>query len=47
MAPGQHIQRQTIAGASRLDPGAKLIALAGIGLVGYGIMFLNRDKGLA
>lgn len=43
MATGGHVQRQTIAGASRLSLGATLVALSGIGLVGYGLMFLIRN----
>jgi cytochrome bd-type quinol oxidase subunit 2 len=43
MATGQHAQSRTIAGASRLGLGATLVALAGIGLVGYGTMFLIRN----
>ena len=37
MATGGHIQQQPIAGASRLSLGAHLLALSGVGLVGYGI----------
>lgn len=43
MATGGHVQRQPIAGASRLSLGATLVALSGIGLVGYGLMFLVRN----
>ena len=43
MATGGHVQRQPIAGASRLGLGATLVALSGVGLVGYGIMFLIRN----
>lgn len=43
MATGGHVQRQPIAGASRLSLGATLVALSGIGLVGYGLMFLARN----
>jgi hypothetical protein len=41
MATGGHVQQQ--AGTSRLSLGANLVALSGIGLVGYGIMFLIRN----
>jgi cytochrome bd-type quinol oxidase subunit 2 len=37
------VQRQPIAGSPRLSLGATLVALSGIGLVGYGIMFLIRN----
>jgi hypothetical protein len=40
MATGGHVERQPIAGTSRLSLGATLVALSGIGLVGYGISFL-------
>ncbi len=43
MATGGHAQSQQIAGASRLGLGAMLVALSGIGLVGYGVMFLIRN----
>lgn len=43
MATGGHAQRQSITGASRLGLGATLVALSGIGLVSYGIMFLIRN----
>jgi hypothetical protein len=43
MATGGHVQRQPIAGTSQLNLGATLVALSGIGLVGYGIMFLVRN----
>lgn len=43
MATGGHIQQQPIAGTSRLSLGANLVALSGIGLVGYGVMFLVRN----
>lgn len=43
MATGGHIQRQPMAGTSRLSLGANLVALSGVGLVGYGIMFLIRN----
>jgi hypothetical protein len=36
-------QRQPIAGTSRLSLGTALVGLSGIGLVGYGIMFLIRN----
>jgi hypothetical protein len=38
-----HVQRQPIAGTSQLNLGATLVALSGIGLVGYGVMFLIRN----
>ena len=37
------MQQQPMAGTSRLSLGANLVALSGIGLVGYGIMFLIRN----
>ena len=37
------MQQQPLAGTSRLSLGANLVALSGIGLVGYGIMFLIRN----
>ena len=43
MANEGHAQRQPLAGASRLGLGATLVALSGIGLVGYGVMFLIRN----
>jgi hypothetical protein len=43
MATGGHIEQQSIAGSSRLGLGATLVALSGVGLVGYGIMFLIRN----
>ena len=43
MATGGHIQQQPIAGTSRLGLGANLVALSGVGLVGYGVMFLIRN----
>jgi len=43
MATGGHVQREPIAGTSQLNLGATLVALSGIGLVGYGIMFLIRN----
>ncbi len=43
MTTGGHAQRQPIAGTSRLSLGATLVALSGIGLVGYGVMFLIRN----
>ena len=43
MATGGHVQRQPVAGASRLGLGATLVALSGVGLVGYGTMFLIRN----
>src|SRR5215207_2336228 len=43
MATGGHVQRQPIAGTSRLNLGATLIAISGVGLVGYGVMFLVRN----
>src|SRR5918994_2500871 len=43
MATGGHAERHPIAGTSRLSLGATLVGLSGIGLVGYGIMFLIRN----
>ena len=43
MAAGGHIQQQPIAGTSRLGLGATLVALSGVGLIGYGVMFLVRN----
>jgi hypothetical protein len=43
MTTGDHVQRQPIAGTSRVSLGATLVAISGIGLVGYGIMFLVRN----
>ena len=43
MTTGGHAQRQPIAGTSRLSLGATLVILSGIGLVGYGVMFLIRN----
>ena len=43
MTTGGHAQRQPIAGSSRLSLGATLVTLSGIGLVGYGVMFLIRN----
>jgi cytochrome bd-type quinol oxidase subunit 2 len=43
MTTGGHAQRPPIAGASRLSLGATLVTLSGIGLVGYGVMFLIRN----
>src|ERR671912_1528319 len=43
MTTERHVQRQPIAGTSQLNLGATLVALSGIGLVGYGIMFLVRN----
>lgn len=43
MATGGHIQQQPIAGTSRLGLRANLVALSGVGLVGYGVMFLIRN----
>jgi hypothetical protein len=43
MATGGHIEQQPMAGTSRLSLGANLVALSGIGLVGYGVMFLIRN----
>lgn len=43
MATEGHAQHRSIAGASRLRLGATLVAVWGIGLVGYGIMFLIRN----
>lgn len=38
-----YTERQPMAGTLRLSLGAALVALSGIGLVGYGIMFLVRN----
>jgi hypothetical protein len=43
MTTERHVQRQPIAGTSQLNLGATLVALSGIGLMGYGIMFLVRN----
>jgi hypothetical protein len=43
MTTGDHVQRQPIDGTSRLSLGTSLVAISGIGLVGYGIMFLVRN----
>lgn len=43
MATGGHAQTRPVAGASSLGLGAALVALSGIGLVGYGVMFLIRN----
>jgi hypothetical protein len=43
MTTGGHAQRQPIAGTSRLNFGAALVALSGVGLVGYGVMFMIRN----
>jgi hypothetical protein len=43
MTTGGHVQQQPTAGTSRLSFGATLVALSGIGLVGYGVMFLIRN----
>jgi hypothetical protein len=43
MTTGDHVQRQPFTGTSRLSLGATLVALSGIGLVGYGVMFLIRN----
>jgi cytochrome bd-type quinol oxidase subunit 2 len=43
MTTANDVQRQPIAGTSRLSLGATLVALSGIGLVGYGVMFLVRN----
>jgi hypothetical protein len=43
MATGGHVQQQPIAGSSHLSFGATLVALSGVGLVSYGIMFLIRN----
>lgn len=43
MATAGHVRAQGRFVVSRLDLGAKLVALSGIGLVGYGIMFLVRN----
>lgn len=43
MATEDHIQPHILTSASRVDLGAKLIALSGFGLVGYGVMSLVRN----
>ena len=43
MRTANDVQRQPIGGTSRLSLGATLVALSGIGLVGYGVMFLVRN----
>lgn len=43
MATGGHVRQQPIAGTSHLGLGATLVALSGVGLVGYGVMFLVRN----
>ena len=43
MTTADDVQRQPIAGSPRLSLGTALVALSGIGLVGYGIMFLIRN----
>lgn len=43
MATGGHAQSQPIAGASSLGLGAALVGISGVGLVGYGVMFLVRN----
>ena len=43
MTAGDHVQRQPIAGTSRLSIGTMLVVLSGVGLVGYGVMFLVRN----
>ena len=43
MTTANDVQRQPVAGTSRLSLGATLVALSGIGLVGYGVMFLVRN----
>src|SRR5215218_8457124 len=43
MTTQRYAQRQPGAGTSRLGLGATLVALSGVGLVGYGIMFLIRN----
>src|SRR5215213_9072524 len=43
MTTERYAQRQPGAGTSRLGLGATLVALSGVGLVGYGIMFLIRN----
>ena len=42
MRTANDVQRQPIGGTSRLSLGTALVALSGIGLVGYGVMFLVR-----
>jgi hypothetical protein len=43
MATQTQVPPRTTAGLASADLGAKLVALAGIGLIGYGIMFLVRN----
>src|SRR5215218_4851052 len=43
MTTERYAQRQPGAGTSRLGLGATLVALSGVGLVGYGILFLIRN----
>jgi hypothetical protein len=43
MATQSQISPQARAATGSADMGAKIVALAGIGLVGYGIMFLVRN----
>ena len=43
MATQSQVSSQTRSAASSASLGANLVALAGIGLVGYGIMFLVRN----
>ena len=43
MRTANDVQRQPIGGTSRLSLGTALVALSGIGLVGYGVMFLVRN----
>src|SRR5512146_3077957 len=43
MTSQSHVSRQTRTAAGSADLGAKIVALAGVGLVGYGIMFLIRN----
>ena len=43
MATGAQAQRQPIAGTSRHNLGATLVAISSVGLVVYGVMFLVRN----
>ena len=43
MSSQTHVPPKTLTSVTQADLGAKLVALAGIGLVGYGIMFLIRN----
>jgi hypothetical protein len=43
MSTQTHIPPETLTNVRRADLGAKLVAAAGVGLIGYGIMFLVRN----